>query len=743
MNWFYSGWKFRKKITIDRTKVSGSTDLVNFPVLVNINDPNVRDNAQSTGIDLVITDSNNHLLDFELESYTQTTGQVVMWVRIPLLSVSRDTVIYLYYGNDNNTSLANPTGLWDSAVFRLVSHLQQDPSGTAPQITDSTGRYSGTSGGSMTASDSIASKIGRGLDFDGVNDGITYPGFAYGLQGTISFLAKKTSANDNLSNRCIYDSSSAARYILYKRGTADNSHGWYLNGTLILDGVGILVDLTMKDVDCLVHMTWDMSLSSQKEKVYKNGVLVANANVTITAGTPTEVYLGRRYSNEEFYQGGMDEFRIWNVAVTVDMALTEANNQLSPETFYTVSPQETKQQINKHFFYRVYDANQYVDTWTKEVTSEPSFRNTLNGGPGELIITLARSFDDFGEDVDVKLNNKVECYCVDKDSPNGQLIYSGYISGYRPRLNQASEYVEITVFGYVAELQRMILRDGSGNTTLTYNSYDPADIFKDVIDKYRSIGGSLNYSSTSINRTNTSVSYTFNTNTIKECLDKILELCPEGWYYRISPAGIVTLSYKNILADHGFTIGLDVMELDTFRRIEDVTNRVLFVGGGSPALFRKYENTGSQGTYGLYEKKIVDQRVTVAATAATIAQRELDARNAPEIRSTFKIADNNGPTSRGYDIESIMVGQTLKVNNLRAAVRTNTYWDVGYWDEDVWDQTLTASAADVIQILSTEYRVDHIIIEASSRLPQIAKRIEDIQRNLETTQMVNNPSAPS
>lgn len=406
-------------------------------------------------------------------------------------------------------------------------------------------------------------------------------------------------------------------------------------------------------------------------------------------------------------------------------------------SFTTLTP------ILKHYYYKVYDSGTYVATWTKEVISEPIFRANINGGAGELKIQLARPFDDFGEDEDVKLNNKVELYCVDNDNPNGLLLYSGFIVGYEPTINETSETLNITLFSYVAQLQRMILRDGSGNTTLAYNSYDPAVILRDVIDKLRAQGCELTYTNLTIPLTNTEVSYTFNANSGKECFDKVIELCPVGWFWRVDPNNVVYLQPMNIFADHEFTLGLEVEKLKTYRRVEDLVNQVLFIGGGSPALFRKYNNTSSIDTYGLYEKKIVDQRVTVVATASIISNREINTKKDPEIRSTFDIIDNNGPSGRGYDIETVQVGETLKVNGLSAGTRTVTYWDQALWDTNVWDQTLSTSAADVIQIISVQYAPDFIRIEASSRLPQIAKRIEDIQRNLEVTQSIENPSAPT
>lgn len=398
----------------------------------------------------------------------------------------------------------------------------------------------------------------------------------------------------------------------------------------------------------------------------------------------------------------------------------------------------------KHYAYKVFDGDSYVTTWSKEVLSEPVFRSNINTGYSDMNITLARQFDDFGEDIDVKLNNRVEIYVYDRESVNGLLIYTGYITGYAPELQEAQEFVTITLFPYDAQLGRMILRDGSGNTTLAYNSQDPANILTDVLDKFRARGGRLHYTASSIQTTNTTVSYTFNTNTVRECLDKIIELCPVGWYYSIDPDGLVNLKPKSAVPIHDFLLGKHVIGLKTYRRIEDLVNRVLFTGAGDPALFRVYENTGSQNQYGLYEKRLVDQRVSLAATAQILSEREIETKKDPEIRSTFIIADSNGPSTKlGYDIESIKVGQTVRVKNLNTGVKSASLWDQALWDVDVWDQTLATSAADIIQILSVSYEPDRLIIEASSRLPQIAKRVEDISRNLENSQTVNNPTAPS
>ena len=70
-------------------------------------------------------------------------------------------------------------------------------------------------------------------------------------------------------------------------------------------------------------------------------------------------------------------------------------------------------------------------------------------------------------------------------------------------------------------------------------------------------------------------------------------------------------------------------------------------------------------------------------------------------------------------------------------------WDAAIWDTDVWDQTLTTTAADVVQITAIEYTPYSMVIEASSRTPEIGKRVEDIYRNLVQEQTTDAPATPT
>lgn len=399
---------------------------------------------------------------------------------------------------------------------------------------------------------------------------------------------------------------------------------------------------------------------------------------------------------------------------------------------------------HKKYIYKVYDGTTFVKVWSDEVLNDPSFRNGVNTGPGEIIIRLNRSFDSFGEGVDVKLNNRIELWVYDREAINGLCLYRGFISGYRPVLEGNREYVEITCLSHVYEFSAYMLRDAAGDTTVAYASQDPSDILKDIIDKYRADGGSVNYSTTSIEDTNTTVSYTFNSNLVKEAVDKVIELCPEGWYWYVDSSAIIHLKSRNALADHTFSIGSHINSMETWRRAEDIVNRVYFKGGGEPPMYRVYSNSASITSYGLHAIHKVDGRVTVTATADTMSNKILDAKKDPEIRTSLTILDSNGEdANRGYDAESIQPGDTCKILNIKGSVRTYSLWDAMVWDTDVWDQTITTTAADVVQILAIQYTPYSIVLEASSRAPEISKRVEDIYRNLIQEQTVDVGATPT
>src|SRR4051812_568101 len=72
------------------------------------------------------------------------------------------------------------------------------------------------------------------------------------------------------------------------------------------------------------------------------------------------------------------------------------------------------------------------------VKNVPSFRTTINGGQGELVLDLEAPFDSFSEGTVVKHMNVVRVYAVVVDgvaiSQATTLIYTGFMSQYEAYL---------------------------------------------------------------------------------------------------------------------------------------------------------------------------------------------------------------------------------------------------------------------------------------------------------------------
>lgn len=174
-NWYNQQWTYRRLVTIDHTKVLNS-DQTDFPILVsitNIDLKSVADGgkvAQNDGGDILFTDNSGMKLSHELESYDPATGTLVAWIKVPLLSSSIDTPIYIYYGNAACLDQwADDKSTWNDN-FVLVNHMK-DYSATT---TIDSAQYSniGIKKG-MDEPIEIDGKIGKAENFDGTNDYIS------------------------------------------------------------------------------------------------------------------------------------------------------------------------------------------------------------------------------------------------------------------------------------------------------------------------------------------------------------------------------------------------------------------------------------------------------------------------------------------------------------------------------------------------------------------------------------------
>lgn len=387
----------------------------------------------------------------------------------------------------------------------------------------------------------------------------------------------------------------------------------------------------------------------------------------------------------------------------------------------------------KRYQYKVYSATgQYITTWT-DVSGDPSFQVVINGGFVELDIKLARKTEQFGEEDDVRFGNEVQLICYDDDAPNGVKVFSGYISRYDPRNDGPQEYVMVYVLGWHTTMAQFMLESSIGATGISYNSMDPGKIAEAIIDNGRISGLPISWDEITLQKSGTVVSYNFQVNTIQEAIDQVLTLEPTTWYWHVDANKKLNLHPKAANAIHTLTLGKEIFYIEPQKRTESLVNRVYFVGGvptgGTDPLYGRYERAGSIQNYGLHALKYTDSRVTVQATMDIVAKNILDNQSEPEIRTIIRVKDNGFDRDFGYDIESIKIGDTCQIRNYQDS-ESSSKWDVMNWDEGYWDFNVRNLTETIMQIVEIQYTPNYVELTISSKIPNVSKRVEDLNRNL-------------
>jgi hypothetical protein len=324
--WYDPGWPYQKQVTVDHTKVGGGADLTDFPVLVNLgSDANLAAHAQANGNDILLTGADGTTkLSHEIETYTSATGALVLWVRVPVLSATVDTVLYLYYGNAAASNQQNPAAVWDSH-YHGVWHLKEN--GTL--ASDSTSNANNATTGTLPTP--AAGLIGTGQAFDGSTQFLAIPdapSLDIPMNGTFSvwFTLADLRPSD-----------------LFQKGVNAENHGytaWQDNANLWWgpqygtappgewsEALGVLSTGRWYRLD-------GVSDVSGYQRLYLDGTFLTQSAAVFSFSPNSVLQVG--YGQDGFFKGTLDELRISDVVRSDGWILTEYRNQSSPATFYSL-----------------------------------------------------------------------------------------------------------------------------------------------------------------------------------------------------------------------------------------------------------------------------------------------------------------------------------------------------------------------------------------------------------------------
>ncbi|HEY3826955.1 MAG TPA: choice-of-anchor D domain-containing protein, partial [Bryobacteraceae bacterium] len=405
-----NGYTYQATFTVASGKAPGAQ--TNFPALISGTYPDFRSGVNGGRIvnsctqtvgnraitvpcDLIFTAdaAGSTLLSWEIESYNPTTGALVAWLNVP--SLSSGAVVYGWYGNAAVSTLQyTPTSTWNSNYLG-VWHFSEDPSGTPPQMNDSTpGFSSGTLNGAMAGSDQVPGMVGGSLAF-GSGKYVTFadPAMfslertsAFTLEAWVKFKAKESSGilmkelgSGNFTGYGIFQRAGntnsqiacdATSITGSSRAAVRTNNEWALGtfhhvvcvyaGTSMASGFTVYVDGVVQPTTTLSDNLTGSLVNSAALEVSGRGGATFQSTATI------------------------DEPRVSKSALPAGWIAAEYNNQNNPATFFTAVAGLTNSGLpgvglapNSLNF-----GNQ-----TQSTTSAAQSITVTNNGPGALTIT--------------------------------------------------------------------------------------------------------------------------------------------------------------------------------------------------------------------------------------------------------------------------------------------------------------------------------------------------------------------
>ncbi len=332
-----AGYAWGKQLLVDGTKVSGSTNLINFTMLVNMIDPDLRSVSNGghvesdNGYDIIFTygDCGTTTLVHQLEKYDPVTGELIAWVKVNRLNATSNTNLHMYYGNPSVVTDPSSTGAWNTNVA-AVYHLSNDDF--------SDGTSNAMNGTNMSSTKSVGKigdsrTVGAGKYINVSESGTTSLDLT---QLTMSAWVYPTDYNVASDRGIIVNKES--RYEMGLRDLYGELQGASQPGCWRWAGTRIVPLNTWTLVTVV--------FAGGKERHYVNGMWIEDfTDCTNPLGTnDSDLRIGARGgdgSPGSYFIGRIDEVKLTNREETADWIKTEYNNQNDPNTFYIKSAEMT------------------------------------------------------------------------------------------------------------------------------------------------------------------------------------------------------------------------------------------------------------------------------------------------------------------------------------------------------------------------------------------------------------------
>lgn len=343
---FYGEFRKRKAIKIATAGIPSST-LASFPKLFTITaDMNIGDELTAQRLAVTLADGIT-LVPFGVLSFTSASGSATITFRAKFDLANTlsngDTIGYLYYDN-SGTDRSNKSGVLDSNTSAYFP-LEEDPSGSAPQISDwSSNAAHGTTNGSMSSGQSITGQVSKGLTLDATDDYVAFPTGAIntalnGSAWTISFLIKPGASSAPFI--CVGPKNGGNQRLIGGHWVAG------LNITLVEENIAVIGPIIPITASTWQHIAY--TYGSGTVRAWKNGVEQGSGASYTFSGNATGAY---SLSGGEFGTAAdYDELKFDATNRSSNWLLYDYTDQFSNNTTFTLGSQEAIEVANNSLKY--------------------------------------------------------------------------------------------------------------------------------------------------------------------------------------------------------------------------------------------------------------------------------------------------------------------------------------------------------------------------------------------------------
>lgn len=336
--WYDLSFKFRKEVEVDVATYVSNNNVVYYLDLSRLG-VDFWDNVNSDGSDIRVTKATGGEQDYELLNFDKVAQTGLIF----LTASDSSNKNFIYWGNQNSgiASKNNPTGVW-TGNYNAVYHLDDDPTGV---VTDSSGNNNSYETIGFSSADSVAGKIGNGIDFKKSEQNIikiTHDSIFSPASNTGIFISCWVYVTDNARRNMVVGKRDSNEYFI----------GFNTTGEPAIYTLGYNTETSIPTGDHISLNTWHYvawwwNEGTGQIYIWLDGALVLNTTTAdpSPAGV-SDFYIGSDQVGSYYFDGIIDELKVktnlpgFSLSAATDIINFEYNNVINQNTVVTFGATE-------------------------------------------------------------------------------------------------------------------------------------------------------------------------------------------------------------------------------------------------------------------------------------------------------------------------------------------------------------------------------------------------------------------